>query len=192
MGASGPGGHPSLVRDGPSGHREVLGIVSERLSHRAERRGIRVHRSAARQLDPLRHARRLHGGRRVSALATLPEHVEFGGDAVRPYVLLMNNHDGRRSSRCSTRPASADTQPKTAAWNTSVGRWLRAASPAGANCGAADHSCHGLRSSIPVSLKSLVLHVARVAPNLRQIAAICASATLMGRPAFSRSLRRSA
>jgi hypothetical protein len=36
----------------------------------------------------------LHGGRRVWVLATLPEHVEVGGDAVRPYVLLMNSHDG--------------------------------------------------------------------------------------------------
>lgn len=36
----------------------------------------------------------LHGGRRVWVLATLPEHVEVGSDAVRPYVLLMNSHDG--------------------------------------------------------------------------------------------------
>ena len=36
----------------------------------------------------------LHGGRRVWVLATLPEHVEVGGDPVRPYVLLMNSHDG--------------------------------------------------------------------------------------------------
>jgi Domain of unknown function (DUF932) len=40
----------------------------------------------------------LHGGRRVSVLATLPEHIEVGGDPVRPYVLLMNSQ--RTASHC--------------------------------------------------------------------------------------------
>ena len=37
-------------------------------------------------------------------LATLPEHVEVGGDAVRPYVLLMNSHDGSTAVIAATTP----------------------------------------------------------------------------------------
>ena len=46
----------------------------------------------------------LNGGRRVWVLATLPEHVEVGGDAVRPYVLLMNSHDGSTAVVAATTP----------------------------------------------------------------------------------------
>jgi Domain of unknown function (DUF932) len=46
----------------------------------------------------------LHGGRRVWVLATLPEHVEVGGDAVRPYVLLMHSHDGSTAVVAATTP----------------------------------------------------------------------------------------
>ena len=46
----------------------------------------------------------LHGGRRVWVLATLPDHVEVGGDAVRPYVLLMNSHDGSTAVVAATTP----------------------------------------------------------------------------------------
>jgi phage/plasmid-like protein (TIGR03299 family) len=46
----------------------------------------------------------LHGGRRVWVLATLPEHVEVGGDPVRPYVLLMNSHDGSTAVVAATTP----------------------------------------------------------------------------------------
>jgi len=46
----------------------------------------------------------LHGGRRVWVLATLPEHVEVGGDPVRPYVLLMNSHDGSTAVIAATTP----------------------------------------------------------------------------------------
>jgi hypothetical protein len=46
----------------------------------------------------------LHGGRRVWVLATLPEHIEVGGDAVRPYVLLMNSHDGSTAVVAATTP----------------------------------------------------------------------------------------
>ena len=44
----------------------------------------------------------LHGGRRVWVLAQLPEHIEVGGDPVRPYVLLMNSQ--RMASHCLLRP----------------------------------------------------------------------------------------
>jgi Domain of unknown function (DUF932) len=46
----------------------------------------------------------LHGGRRVWVLATLPDHVEVGGDDVRPYVLLMNSHDGSTAVVVATAP----------------------------------------------------------------------------------------
>jgi phage/plasmid-like protein (TIGR03299 family) len=37
-------------------------------------------------------------------LATLPTHVEVGGDAVRPFVLLMNSHDGSTALVAATTP----------------------------------------------------------------------------------------
>jgi phage/plasmid-like protein (TIGR03299 family) len=46
----------------------------------------------------------LHDGRRVWVLATLPDDVEVGGDAVRPYVLLMNSHDGSTAVVAATTP----------------------------------------------------------------------------------------
>jgi phage/plasmid-like protein (TIGR03299 family) len=46
----------------------------------------------------------LHGGRRVWVLARLPEHVEVGGDEVRPFVLLMNSHDGSTALVAATTP----------------------------------------------------------------------------------------
>ena len=46
----------------------------------------------------------LHGGRRVWVLASLPEHIEVGGDPVRPYVLLMNSHDGSTAVIAATTP----------------------------------------------------------------------------------------
>jgi phage/plasmid-like protein (TIGR03299 family) len=46
----------------------------------------------------------LGGGRRVWVLATLPEHVEVGGDPIRPYLLLMNSHDGSTAVIAATTP----------------------------------------------------------------------------------------
>jgi phage/plasmid-like protein (TIGR03299 family) len=46
----------------------------------------------------------LHGGRRVWVLATLPDHVEVGDDDVRPYVLLMNSHDGSTAVVAASMP----------------------------------------------------------------------------------------
>ncbi len=37
-------------------------------------------------------------------LARLPEHIEIGGDPVRPYVLLMNSHDGSTAVIAATTP----------------------------------------------------------------------------------------
>jgi phage/plasmid-like protein (TIGR03299 family) len=84
--------------------REVLGIVGERY------RLVQNHEAFA-FIDQLlgssihfETAGSLHGGRRVWVLATLPEHVEVGGDDVRPYVLLMNSHDGSTAVIAATTP----------------------------------------------------------------------------------------
>lgn len=53
-------------------------------------------------------------------------------------------------------------------------------------------ACHGSTSSTPVYAKSLMLRVAQVAPCARQIAAICASAVLIGAPTASRATSTSA
>lgn len=37
-------------------------------------------------------------------LATLPAHIEVGGDDIRPYVLLMNSHDGSTAVVAATTP----------------------------------------------------------------------------------------
>lgn len=84
--------------------REVLGIVGERYrlvqNHEAftfidQLLGSSIHFETAGSL---------HGGRRVWVLATLPDHVEVGGDDVRPYVLLMNSHDGSTAVIAATTP----------------------------------------------------------------------------------------
>ena len=84
--------------------RQVLGIVGERYR-------IVQNREAFEFVDQLlgsslhfETAGSLHGGRRVWVLATLPEHVMVGGDAVRPYVLLMNSHDGSTAVIAATTP----------------------------------------------------------------------------------------
>ena len=78
--------------------RTVLGIVGERYR-------IVQNEEAFQFVDQLlgsslhfETAGSLHGGRRVWVLATLPEHIEVGGDPVRPYVLLMNSQ--RTASHC--------------------------------------------------------------------------------------------
>jgi phage/plasmid-like protein (TIGR03299 family) len=83
---------------------EVLGIVGERY------RIVQNHEAFS-FIDQLlgsainfETAGTLHGGRRVWVLATLPEHVEVGGDPVRPYVLLMNSHDGSTAVVAATTP----------------------------------------------------------------------------------------
>ncbi|MHB8695210.1 MAG: DUF932 domain-containing protein [Solirubrobacteraceae bacterium] len=84
--------------------RAVLGIVGERYR-------IVQNEEAFQFVDQLlgtslnfETAGSLHGGRRVWVLATLPEHVEVGGDPVRPYVLLMNSHDGSTAVIAATTP----------------------------------------------------------------------------------------
>jgi hypothetical protein len=54
----------------------------------------------------------LNGDRRVWVLAALPEHVEVGGDPVRPYVLLMNSHDGSTAVIAATTPVRVVCQTR--------------------------------------------------------------------------------
>jgi phage/plasmid-like protein (TIGR03299 family) len=95
-----PGYYATVRQD----NRTVLGIVGERYrivqNHEAfefvdQLLGSSLHFETAGSLS---------GGRRVWVLATLPEHVEVGGDQVRPYVLLMNSHDGSTAVIAATTP----------------------------------------------------------------------------------------
>ena len=86
--------------------REVLGIVGERY------RIVQNHEAFA-FVDQLlgssinfETAGACTVARRVWVLATLPDHVEVGGDAVRPYVLLMNSHDGSTAVIAATTPSA--------------------------------------------------------------------------------------
>lgn len=101
--------------------REVLGIVGERYrlvqNHEAftfidQLLGSAIHFETAGSL---------HGGRRVWVLATLPDHVEVGGDDVRPYVLLMNSHDGSTAVVAATAPIRVVCQ-NTLNWGLSSAR----------------------------------------------------------------------
>ncbi len=84
--------------------RTVLGIVGERYR-------IVQNEEAFQFVDQLlgsslhfETAGSLNGGRRVWVLATLPDHMEVGGDPLRPYVLLMNSHDGSTAVIAATTP----------------------------------------------------------------------------------------
>lgn len=107
--------------------REVLGIVGERYrlvqNHEAftfidQLLGSAIHFETAGSL---------HGGHRVWVLATLPHHVEVGGDDVRPYVLLMNSHDGSTTVVAATTPIRVVT-PSTGVCPTR-GRSSRSGTP---------------------------------------------------------------
>jgi phage/plasmid-like protein (TIGR03299 family) len=94
-------GYYAIVRQDT---RTVLGIVGERYR-------IVQNEEAFAFVDQLlgsslhfETAGSLYGGRRVWVLATLPEHVEVGGDPIRPYVLLMNSHDGSTAVIAATTP----------------------------------------------------------------------------------------
>ena len=78
--------------------RQVLGIVGER--YRIVQ-NVEAFQFVDQLIGSAMHfetAGSLHGGRRIWVLARLPEHIEVGGDPVRPYVLLMNSQ--RMASHC--------------------------------------------------------------------------------------------
>jgi phage/plasmid-like protein (TIGR03299 family) len=101
--------------------REVLGIVGERYR-------IVQNREAFAFVDQLlgtemhfETAGSLHGGRRVWVLTKLPDWVHVGGDPVRPYVLLMNSHDGSTAVSAATTPVRVVCQ-NTLNWALSNAR----------------------------------------------------------------------
>jgi len=84
--------------------RDVLGIVGERYRIVQNDEAFAFVDQLLGSAIHFETAGSLHGGRRVWVLATLPDHVEVGGDAVRPYVLLMNSHDGSTAVIAATTP----------------------------------------------------------------------------------------
>ena len=131
-------GHYATVRQD---NDEVLGVVGERY------RIVQNHEAFA-FVDQLlgssihfETAGSLHGGRRVWVLATLPDHVEVGGDDVRPYVLLMNSHDGSTAVVAATTPIRVVTgEMRISVWPELV--WA----PAGLRAVVARRSPEGERS----------------------------------------------
>jgi phage/plasmid-like protein (TIGR03299 family) len=92
--------------------REVLGIVGER--YRIVQ-NVEAFQFVDQLIGSAMHfetAGSLNGGRRIWVLARLPEQIEVGGDPVRPYVLLMNSHDG------STAVVAASTPVRVVCQNT--------------------------------------------------------------------------
>ncbi len=78
--------------------REVLGIVGERYRIVQNEQAFQFVDQLIGSAMHFETAGSLHGGRRIWVLARLPEHIEIGGDPVRPYVLLMNSQ--RLTSHC--------------------------------------------------------------------------------------------
>ena len=83
---------------------EVLGIVSDEYE-------VVDNRDAFRFLDALigselhfETAGSLWGGRRVWALARLPEYIELGGDQSATYVYVANSHDGSMAVTAAATP----------------------------------------------------------------------------------------
>ncbi len=101
--------------------REVLGIVGERycIVQNEEAFGF-IDQLLGSQIN-FETAGSLHAGRRVWVLATLPEHIEVGGDPVRPYVLLMNSHDGSTAVVAATTPVRVVCQ-NTLNWGLASAR----------------------------------------------------------------------
>jgi phage/plasmid-like protein (TIGR03299 family) len=92
--------------------RQVLGIVGERYRIVQNIEAFQFVDQLIGSAMQFETAGSLHGGRRVWVLAQLPEHIEVGGDPVRPYVLLMNSHDG------STAVVAASTPIRVVCQNT--------------------------------------------------------------------------
>jgi phage/plasmid-like protein (TIGR03299 family) len=78
--------------------RQVLGIVGERYRIVQNHEAFQFVDQLIGSAMHFETAGSLHGGRQVWVLATLPDHIEVGGDPVRSYVLLMNSQ--RIASHC--------------------------------------------------------------------------------------------
>ncbi len=84
--------------------RQVLGIVGERYRVVQNEEAFSFVDQLIGSAMSFETAGSLHAGRQVWVLAKLPEHVEVGGDPVRPYLLLMNSHDGSTAVIAATTP----------------------------------------------------------------------------------------
>ncbi|WP_249012202.1 DUF932 domain-containing protein [Conexibacter sp. DBS9H8] len=112
-----PGYYATVRQD----NREVLGIVGERYR-------IVQNWEAFKFVDQLlgtsmnfETAGSLNGGRKVWVLASLPDHIEVGGDPVKAYVLLMNSHDGSTAVIAATTPVRVVCQ-NTLNWGLAKAR----------------------------------------------------------------------
>ena len=101
--------------------REVLGIVGERYRLVQNHEAFEFVDQLLGSAINFETAGSLGGGRRVWVLATLPEHIEVGGDPVRPYVLLMNSHDGSTAVIAALTPVRVVCQ-NTLNWGLSRAR----------------------------------------------------------------------
>lgn len=101
--------------------RQVLGIVGERYRIVQNVEAFQFVDQLIGSAMRFETAGSLHGGRRVWVLATLPEHVEVGGDAVRPYVLLMNSQ--RVVSHCLLRWGEMNIRSSRARNRRATGGW---------------------------------------------------------------------
>jgi hypothetical protein len=93
---------PGLLCHRPPGHARGAGHRRGALQARAEQRSFTFIDQLLGSAIHFETAGSLHGGCRVWVLATLPDHVEVGGDDVRPYVL--NSHDGSTAVVAATTP----------------------------------------------------------------------------------------
>jgi phage/plasmid-like protein (TIGR03299 family) len=102
--------------------RTVLGIVGDR--YRIYLQNAEAFQFVDQLLGSSLHfetAGSLNGGRRVWVLATLPDHVTVGGGPVRPFVLLMNSHDGSTAVIAATTPVRVICQ-NTLNWGLAQAR----------------------------------------------------------------------
>jgi len=95
-----PGYYATVRQD----NRTVLGIVGDRYRVVQNWEAFQFVDQLLGSAVNFETAGSLNGGRRVWVLASLPDHIQVGGDPVRPYVLLMNSHDGSTAVVAATTP----------------------------------------------------------------------------------------
>ncbi|HLH67352.1 MAG TPA: DUF932 domain-containing protein [Solirubrobacteraceae bacterium] len=101
--------------------RQVLGIVGERYRIVQNWEAFQFVDQLLGSAINFETAGSLGGGRKVSVLASLPDHIEVGGDPVKPYLLLMNSHDGSTAVIAATTPVRVVCQ-NTLNWGLQTAR----------------------------------------------------------------------
>jgi phage/plasmid-like protein (TIGR03299 family) len=112
-----PGYYATVRQD----NRQVLGIVGERYRIVQNAEAFQFVDQLLGSAMHFETAGSLNGGRRVWVLATLPDHMEVGGDPVKPHVLLMNSHDGSTAVVAATTPVRVVCQ-NTLNWGLAKAR----------------------------------------------------------------------